>query len=300
METAFVKTKEFIGHTGQIFSIAYDGSFIYSASAYKFVTRWDLLTEAQDKFAIRFEKSPYSIAFISNNEKLVVGLDNGDLHIFDIIDRKELKFYQQHKSAIFSILENKSKKHFYSCDSDGNLAVWNSGTLKLELILPFNCGKIRRLTLNSDESKLYLSCHDGFIRILETHFYNLIDEIFTHEGGVTANCLDPNDETILFTGGKDAHLKIWNLKTRNCIKSIPAHNYIIYDLLFLNSKQFVTISRDKSIKIWDKETLQIIQKIDSKSNGHKHSVNSIVKFNETSFATASDDKSIKCFSLLDK
>jgi WD40 repeat protein len=296
MEKAFVKTKEYIGHSGQIFSIDFFGDFIYSASADKFVTRWNLVTDEQDKFAIRFEKSPYSIALISNNDKLAVGLENGDLHIFDLSDRKELKFYQQHMSGVFYLLENKSKTHFYSCDADGNLAVWNTSSLKLELFLPFNCGKIRRMTLNSDESKLFLACQDGFIRILETHFYNLIDEIYTHEGGVTALCLDPNNETIFLTGGKDAHLKVWNLTTKRCIKSIPAHNYVIYDVLFLVYDKFVTISRDKSIKIWDKETFSVIQKIDSKSKGHKHSVNSIVKLNETSFVTASDDKTIKCFS----
>jgi len=297
METTFVKSKEFLGHSGQIFSIAYDGCFIYSASADKFVTRWNVNTAEQDKFAIRFEKSPYSVLLISKFEKLVVGLDNGDLHIFDLLKRKELKFYQQHKSSVFSLLENPSRKHFYSGDADGNLAIWNSNSLKLELLLPFNCGKIRRMALNFDESKLYLACQDGFIRILETQFYNLVDEIYTHDGGVSAVCLDPCTKTTLLTGGKDAHLKVWDLNSKKCIKSIPAHNYVIYDIMFLDAVHFVTISRDKSIKIWNRQSLNVIQKIDSKSKGHKHSVNSIVQLNETSFATASDDKVIKSFSI---
>ena len=297
METPFYRTKEFVGHSGQIFSLDFDGFFVYSASADKFVTRWNIIKEEQDKFAIRFEKTPYSIALISSNEKLVVGLENGDLHIFDIVQRKEIKFYQQHTKAIFFLKENQSKKHFYSCDADGNLAVWNSESLKLELILPFNCGKIRRIVLNFDESKLFLACQDGFVRILETEFYNLIDEIFTHEEGAAAICLDAENENILFTGGKDAYLKIWNLNTKSCIKSIPAHNFVIYDILFLTNKKFVTISRDKSIKIWDKASMSVLLKIDSKSKGHKHSVNSVVKMNENSFVTASDDRTIKCFSI---
>ena len=297
IDSTFVKSKEFSGHSGQIFSIDFDGQFIYSASADKFVTRWHIESGKQDKFAIRFEKSPYSIELISNDEKLVVGLENGDLHIFDLIDRKELKFYQIHKSGVFYLLENKSKNHFYSCDSDGYLAVWDLVSLRLELILPFNCGKIRRMDLNSDGSKLFLACQDGFIRILDTEFYNLIDEIFTHEGGASAVKIDPNNETNLLTGGKDAHLKVWNLTSKKCVKSIPAHNYVIYDILFINNEKFITISRDKSIKVWDKESLNVIHKIDVKSKGHKHSVNSIVKLNEDCFATASDDKTVKCFSL---
>jgi WD40 repeat protein len=297
MET-FAKTKESIGHSGQIFSIVFDGDFIYSSSSDKYVTRWDIETGKQDKFAIRFEKSPYSLALISNNEKLAVGLENGDLHIFDLHLKKEIKFYQQHKTAIFYLKENKSKKQFYTSDADGNLAVWNTDSLKLEVLLPFDCGKIRRMSLNSDESMLYLACQDGFVRVLETEFYNLIDEFFSHDGGTTSISLDPENENYLFTGGKDAHLKVWNLNSNQCEKSIPAHNYAIYDILFLNEKSFVTLSRDKSIKIWIKETLSVLQKIDAKSKGHKHSVNSIVKLDDSSFATASDDKTINYFSLI--
>ena len=296
MEKTFVKSKEIIGHSGQIFSIAFDGNFIYSSSADKFVTRWDFHTGLQDKFAIRFEQSPYSISLISNDEKLAVGLENGDLHIFDLRDRKEVKFYQQHKSGVFYLKENKSKNQFYSSDADGNLAVWNSDSLKLDVFLPFACGKIRRMSLNSDESKLYLACQDGFVRVLETEFYNLIEEFFAHEGGTTSISLDRENENYVFTGGKDAYLKVWNLNSNQCDKIIPAHNYAIYDILFVQNETLVTISRDKSIKIWDRESLRVLQKIDAKSKGHKHSVNSIVKLNDSSFATASDDKTINYFS----
>jgi WD40 repeat protein len=296
MKTTFVKTKDFIGHSGQIFSIVSDGDFIYSASADKFVTRWNLLKGLQDKFAIRFEKTPYSIQLISKNEKLVVGLENGDLHIFDLILRKELKFYQQHKEAVFYLLENKSRQHFYSADASGNLAVWNSQNLGLEIFLPFDCGKIRRMTLNFDESKLFLACQDGFIRVLETTFFNLIDEFYCHEGGTTAICIHPNNDSVILTGGKDAHLKLWDLKSKSCIKNIPAHNFVLYDIVALNKTEFITISRDKSIKIWDFESLNVLQKIDVKSKGHKHSINSIVKLDKSTFATCSDDKTVKVFS----
>jgi WD40 repeat protein len=288
----FEKSKEFIGHAGQIFSLAFDGNYIYSAASDKFVTRWDLTSETQDKFAIRFEKSPYSICLIENQSKLVVGLENGDLHIFDLSLKKEIKFYQQHRSAIFYALENKLKNEFYTSDADGNIAVWDSLTLNLKVFLPFACGKIRRLRLNHDGSKLFLACQDGTIRIIETEFYNQIDEFFAHHDGAT--CVSVKENQIL-TGGKDAHLKLWDLDSKKCLKSIPAHNFVIYDIEFLNENVFVSISRDKSIKIWDANELSVIQKIDAKSRGHKHSVNSIMKISDSSFATCSDDRSIKLF-----
>ena len=291
LSSTFTKNRALTGHSGAIYSLAFDNEFIYSASADKYVTRWNLELGTQDKFAIKFSNSPYSICLFSDNSKLAVGLDNGNLHFFDLNERKELKFYIQHKTGIFSLLENPEKQHLYSTDADGNLAIWNSTNFELQLFLPFDCGKIRRMCLDETGSNLFLACQDGCIRILETEFFNQIGEFFTHENGVTSLAYHTENKQLI-TGGKDAILRIWNVETMQQIKAIPAHNFVIYDILFLNPREFITVSRDKSIKIWSFEKLSVSQKIEFKNGGHIHSVNKIQQLNPTTFATCSDDKKI--------
>jgi len=287
----FSKKMVLSGHSGAIYSLDFDGKFLYSASADKYVTRWDLVLGTQDKFAIKFSNSPYSICLFDSNSKLAIGLDNGNLHFFDLNDRKELKFYTQHKSGVFSILENPSKQQFYSTDADGNFAVWNAKNYNLELFLPFDCEKIRRMCLDETGTRLFLACQDGYIRILETEYFNQIGEFFAHENGVTSLAFI-TESNQLITGGKDAILRIWNLETTQQVKAIPAHNFVIYDIQFLNSAEFITVSRDKSIKIWSLEKLIVLQKIEFKNGGHIHSANKIQQLNATTFATCSDDKRI--------
>ena len=287
----FSKKLVLSGHSGAIYALAFDDEFIYSASADKYVTRWNLVLGTQDKFAIKFSNSPYSICLFDSHSKLAVGLDNGNLHFFDLKNRKELKFYIQHKTGIFSILENSAKKHLYSTDADGNLAIWNTENYDLQLFLPFDCGKIRRMCLDETGSKLFLACQDGYVRILETEYFNQIGEFYAHENGVTSLAF-MTENNQLITGGKDAILRIWNLETIQQIKAIPAHNFVIYDIQFLNSDEFITVSRDKSIKIWSVNNLGVTQKIEFKNGGHIHSVNKIQQLNATIFATCSDDKRI--------
>ena len=287
----FSKKLVLSGHSGAIYSIDFDGKFLYSASTDKYVTRWDLVLGTQDKFAIKFSNSPYSICLFDSHSKLAVGLDNGNLHFFDLKNRKELKFYIQHKTGIFSILENSTKKHLYSTDVDGNLAIWNAENYDLQLFLPFDCGKIRRMCLDETGSKLFLACQDGYVRILETEYFNQIGEFYAHENGVTSLAFHTESKQLI-TGGKDAILRIWNLETMQQIKAIPAHNFVIYDIQFLNSAEFITVSRDKSIKIWSVNNLGVTQKIEFKNGGHIHSVNKIQQLNATTFATCSDDKRI--------
>lgn len=287
----FSKKLVLSGHSGAIYALAFDAEFIYSASADKYVTRWNLELGTQDKFAIKFSNSPYSICLFDLNCKLAVGLDNGDLHFFDLKARKELKFYTQHKSGVFSILENPFKKQLYSTDADGNLSIWNTENYELLLFLPFDCGKIRRMCLDETGSKLFLACQDGYIRILETEYFNQIGEFYAHENGVTSLAFHTESKHLI-TGGKDAILRIWNLETMQQIKAIPAHNFVIYDIQFINPTEFITVSRDKSIKIWSIEKLIVVQKIEFKNGGHIHSVNKIQQLNATTFATCSDDKRI--------
>jgi len=60
------------------------------------------------------------------------------------------------------------------------------------------------------------------------------------------------DGKFLLTGGRDAHLNIWQTDSYELIKSIPAHNWAIYDIVFNpDTTLFATASRDKTIKIWD-------------------------------------------------
>jgi WD40 repeat protein len=289
----FRKLKEISGHAAGIYSLDFDGTYIYSASADKFVARWKIDEGVQDAFSIRFENPAYSLCLFAQKTKLAIGLGNGDLHFFDLKDRKELKFLVQHRKAIFALTENAVLNQLYAADADGNLSVWDTTSLELLAYLPFDCGKIRRIALSADGSKIALACQDGRVRILNTDNLSQISEFDAHNGGVTSVLFDQLNSNFLFTGGKDAHLKKWNLNTEECVHSIPAHNYAIYDLIALEQgEMIVSASRDKTIKIWNAETFDIIQRLDFKLGGHRHSVNSLNALNGNTFASASDDRKI--------
>lgn len=289
----YKKLKELIGHSAGVYSLAYDGSFLYSGSADNFVTRWNLVSGIQDKFAIRFDFPVYSICLINENQQLVVGLSNGDIHVFDLESRLEIKYFTQHIKAIFAISENPFKKQFYITDADGNLSIWDALSLELIVYLPLDCGKIRRIKTNSKGDFFTLVSQDGFIRVFDTTFFNEVSSYRAHESGATAVLFHPKNDNQIITGGKDALLKIWEWKTAQLIQVIPAHNFVIYDLISMNMGDLViSCSRDKSIKIWKSADFTFQQKIDSKIGGHRHSVNCLLNIGNDSFCSASDDKRV--------
>ncbi len=291
----FHKIGEIQEHSGAVYDIALYQSFIYSASADGYVARWSLDTFKQDNFAIKCTTPPYCLTFDSNNGNLWFGLSNGDLHVVNVETKTELKFFQQHKTGLFSLQYLPQKNIIAAGDNDGNLSIWDANKLTLLLFLPLNCEKIRKIKFSSDGKLMVINGLDEKIRIFETEGFNEIVTLPGHKEGACCSIFSSlnSEKSMLISGGKDGHIKEWDWQNEKLIQAIPAHNFAVYDCLILNNgKTLVSASRDKTIKIWNTDDLSFVQKLDLKSGGHKHSVNSLIKVNEDRFLSCSDDRKI--------
>jgi WD40 repeat protein len=291
-ETSFLeKIHEITGHAAAVYTVDGTGDSLYTGSGDHFVARWNLVSGQQDAFSIQADASIYSLKLVNQATQLVFGLTTGAIHVVDLANKTELRHFVQHRTAIFAIAENPALQHIYTSDADGNLAIWKSDSWDLLLFLPLQTGKIRDIQLYDNGQLMLLAAQDGTIRIFETRGYNEISAFQAHAGG--ANCLHPipGKPGSILSGGKDGHLRVW--KDEKEILAIPAHNFGIYRIVFLaNGKYFVTASRDKTIKLWDAQTFQVLERIERKHGGHSHAVNDLYKSGENSFVSVGDDKRI--------
>lgn len=285
------KIGEYTGHSGAIYDLAVSENYVFSASADGYLVRWNLSDFSQDNFVVKCSAPPYSLSEL--NGFLWFGLSSGDLHVVHLKEKREVKFFQQHRSAIFSVRSIPQKNLILVADADGNLSVWDNERLDLVLFLPLKCGKIRKLNIHPSGDYLVVHGQDGMLRIFETDHFNEIHTFFAHENGATCSVFSPTDPNMLISGGKDGHLKQWDWSHEKLLKSIPAHNFAIYDVAVLSDKKtLISCSRDKSIKIWNLPNLQFQEKIEAKTGGHKHSVNALCLLDDNQFLSSSDDKRI--------
>lgn len=275
---------ELLGHDGPIYSACIDQKFLYSGSADKFVARWDLISQKQDSFSIKTDSVPISLE-TAESQFLIMGLLNGELHIVDLITKQEVFSCNLDSNGIFSLMFNPFHKTLYVGTGSGILYVFSIPDFKQILMLPIDCGKIRKFLMDKNGKLLYFVSQDGFIRCFDTKTFNEKLSCKVHEGG--ANSLTLLTNTTIITGGKDGFLRLWNLNSKKEIFGFPAHKAVIYDIIKIPG-YIISVSRDKSIKIWNEKTMDPVQKI----SYHRHSVNAFVQHNEGSFVSVSDDKKI--------
>jgi WD40 repeat protein len=290
-EQALTLLKSISGHSGAIYDIAAVDNYVYTTSADRFVVRWNIEKGLQDNFAVKLDHSAFNIALDDNRKQLIIGNSKGGIHCIDLESREEVRYITQHKSSIFALTYDKYKNVFYSGDQDGYFCAWDAKSMKLLITLPFDCGKIRQICVEEGGGHIAICGHDGKLRILETEFFNEIQCLSVNKQGVNTAVF--NGESIV-VGGKDAHITRWNWREGKLLKSIPAHNYAVYDLAITNnSQQLISVSFDKTIKCWSFPELDIIQRVEFKNDGHRHTVNRIAKIDDDTIATVSDDALIK-------
>jgi centriolar protein POC1 len=282
--------KEIVGHNGPIYSIDADDSFLYSASSDKFVTRWLKENGEQDAFAVRCEDTPFAIKVFSNQSKLAVGLSTGQLHIIDLLSKRETHHFIQHKTGIFAMHESVENGLLIVGDADGMLSIWETDSMKLVIVLPLSCGKIRSIKKMNAQT-IVIAGGNGDVIHMELEFMNELERFYAHEGGTTALCVDEKRQQLI-SGGKDGYLRWWDATSFRLLKALPAHKGNIYELAFFSDDQFISVSRDKTVKFWDAAQHKVLHKMEGEFLSKRQSINSLWCNQNGQFAFAGDDKKI--------
>ena len=287
MNHKFNVLHKFNGHLGPIYSIQIFNNKLLSVSSDRTLKIWNILNQKIEK-SFTLDSLAYSI-YLDQNKNILLGLNNGTILV--IKKNYSTQTTKTNESiAFFSFSENKSDFEIFAGSSNGKLFILNAKDYSIKKNINLNCGKIRKQFILKNH--IYLACQNGFIYKLNFKTKEIENFIQQHEDGVNSICIDTDDQNILYSGGKDALLKVFNLSLNHTNKIIPAHNYAIYDIIQLNKSIILSCSRDKTIKVWDKKNMSVISRLDHNSNGHKHSVNNIIKYKNDMFFSCSDDGTI--------
>jgi WD40 repeat protein len=135
---------------------------------------------------------------------------------------------------------------------------------------------------------------DGCIRIFDLRTWQMIYAFEAHQHSVFALQYSPDGQQLV-SGGRDAHLKIWETSDYTLRQDIAAHIFAINDLVFSPDAQYLaTCSMDKSVKLWSAIDFRLLKVIDkARHAGHGTSINKLLWTTfQNKLVSASDDRNL--------
>ncbi len=289
------KLFDYSGHNGSVYTLSEalkTGNF-YSAGGDGIVAEWDSMSGKSVKGVLKTNIPIFSILLVPERKMLIVGQNNGGIHFVDLENNKVNKSVLGHTQSIFD-LKQISDNEIVACSKDGHISIWDLNELKVNEYIEITDFSLRQIALHPNKTWIALASSDANVYIYDLIAKKTIKSWKAHSQSVFGLEFI-NDGKDLISIGKDAYIKKWNLESFETYYEVPAHVQAINSLIIVpNKNYFITGSMDKTIKIWRKDTLQLLKVIDKlRNDSHTSSINKLLWLDCTdSLISASDDRLI--------
>ena len=296
MKISAAKKTQLTGHNAAIFSLGpgpEERQFL-SGAGDGWVVRWDLDDPEIGRLIARVETQIFSQLYLKETNTVVVGNMNGGVHWIDLDQQGATKNIAHHKKGVFDIIG--VGDHVFTVGGEGSITRWSVPESRTLESYQLTNQSLRCLDFCPVRNEIAVGGSDNSIYLLNASTFELKRTIKeSHDNSVFTVKYTP-DGNYLLSGGRDAHLRVWDLDNgAEQISSQPAHWFTINSIaIHPGGKWFATGSRDKTIKIWSMETLQLLKVLDTaRDGGHINSVNSLFwSPYRNELISCSDDRSI--------
>lgn len=288
------KKIQLTGHRGAIYTLAAKGDrHFLSGGGDGWLVEWNLDDPDPGRVIAKVDSNIFSLAVI-NQQQLGVGNMNGGLHWVDLKTISNPGNIAAHKKGIFDLF--KLDNYLLSLGGSGTISRWSIETGRTLESYQISHESLRAASYCKQRNELAVACSDNNIYFLDIESLNIKRVIYdAHENSVFSVCYTSDGQHLL-SGGRDAHLKAWDLDHEfECIFDVPAHWYTLNHIaLQPGGRLFATASRDRSIKIWDAASFDLIKVIDrTKLDGHLNSVNKLLWMEDgKTLISCSDDRTV--------
>ena len=285
------------GHSNRItdISVSNDREYYVTSSKEGKIIIWDNNHEMKSLFTHDSSKSIMHISLSYNNKLLAIGNKGGSIDIINIESNESHSLHTSSNSKNI-LLEYINYNNLISCNEGGQIKIWNTTPSSIEndkfeysIIQEFSkpSTNIIDISINSNNKNILAKLKSGsFIRwdigttYIGTAYHKKEDEttLLTLADERIKNIQPPSrsfweepyqyykyaispDGSRIAIAVKDNNIIVWNSNFQDFnALTIHGHEYRINDIVFSNNgKYLATSSIDKTLKLWDLNTGEILK-----------------------------------------
>jgi len=290
------KLATYKGHKDSVYDLAegITAGRILSASGDGYLVEW--VSPEEGVPVARVNHPVYAFEHNRQQGRIWLGENSEGLHLIDTAGKKVEASLKLGKVSVFCILS--AGNVTLAGNSLGYIHVIDNRQNSFIKHLQVSGKSIRALAVNEALGELAVGSSDHRIHIYDLDTLALKKNLEGHTNSVFTLAYHGQ---YLISSGRDAHIRIWD-STLDYLPAavVPAHNYAINHVLPLKGTELLaSCSMDKSVKIWDINSMRLMKVIDKgKFASHGTSVNRLW-WNENTqrLFSGSDDRTISEWSL---
>lgn len=144
-----------------------------------------------------------------------------------------------------------------TCSRDNTSVIWDSETKEPVHVLRGHTHFVNDLVF-TDSGNLITASGDKTLKLWNTSTGQCIKTYEGHTGQICAVAMLPFGEAEHFVScAWDFTARVWNLESGQCVKELKGHEAAVWSATGLPSGQIVTVSADKTVKVWDSNGVNI-------------------------------------------
>lgn len=242
--------------TDNTLCLTLDGMKIISRSSDSSLYMQDI--NSKERFKILDSQSTHinSLCATPDRKRVISGGRDGDIRIWDLLSGGCLKIIGEDKSSVEDIHITPDCKRIITRNSDLSLRVWDIESRECVKDIDTHTYPAGFLKVTPDGKVAVLARSDGsfFVYNLETEETNYFDgdeSIILSDGKILCGCITPDGKK-LAVGTKYNKIEVWDIKSRECVKTINGHtDKVISIIATLDGKSIISGSNDCTLRAWD-------------------------------------------------
>ncbi len=290
------KINQLTGHKASIFALntAEKPQYFLSGGGEGWIVRWDLADPEIGNLLAQAEGNIYSLLMLEKEQIIIAGNMEGGIHWIDLLDTQNNRDILHHKKGVYDI--RKVGDYVITLGGSGLLTKWSISERRTLESLQLSNQSLRASAYCEPRNELAIAASDNNIYILDATTWQIKKTIQgAHDNSVFSLHFSLKGDR-LWSGGRDAHLRVWLVEEGyKAISAVPGHWFTINDIaVHPEGKWVATASRDKTIKIWDAYSFELLKVIETiRDGGHINSVNALYWSSYNNYLiSCSDDRSI--------